>query len=100
MLVGPFELGTRRARTIPARTDPGTQNERAKWKTRPITGHLVRLGPRRLWMSEVRELVRACDVAFVHVARVSDFASQFANAGDRGLAYKPAKSTLYLQGAR
>ena len=35
-----------------------------KWTTRPIVGHMGSLGPRRLWMSEVRELVEGiADVA-------------------------------------
>jgi hypothetical protein len=59
-----------------------------KWTTRPIVGQMGSLGPRRLWMSEVRELVQGVPMSpFVHVATGADFASPFANAGDQGLGY-------------
>src|SRR6266436_3746498 len=68
-----------------------------KWTTRPITGHMGSLGPRRLWMSEVRELVEGVPMSpFVHVATGADFASPFANAGDHGLGYINSDVTLYL----
>src|SRR3954468_19022061 len=41
---------------IPKPTDPRL-GMNGKWTTRPIVGHMGALGPRRLWMSEVRELV-------------------------------------------
>ena len=64
-----------------------------KWTTRPIVGHMGSLGPRRLWMSEVRELVEGVPMSpFVHVATGADFASPFANAGDRGSATSTATS--------
>ena len=51
------ELGRAAAgRDIPAPTDPRL-GMNGKWTTRPIVGHMGSLGPRRLWMSEVRELV-------------------------------------------
>ena len=34
-----------------------------KWTTRPIVGAMGTLGPRRLWMSEVRELVAGTPVS-------------------------------------
>lgn len=68
-----------------------------KWATRPIVGHMGSLGPRRLWMSEVRELVEGSPLTpFVRVALAADFASPFANAGDQGLAYINSDVTLYL----
>jgi hypothetical protein len=55
------------------------------------------LGPRRLWMSEVRELVAGSPVSpFVRVAVAADFASPFANAGDQGLGFINSDVTLYL----
>jgi len=55
------------------------------------------LGPRRLWMSEVRELVAGVPMTpFVHVAVGADFASPFANAGDKGLGYINSDVTIYL----
>ena len=44
---------------IPAPTDPRL-GMNGKWTTRPIVGRMGAVGPRRLWMSEVRELVGAC----------------------------------------
>jgi Acyl-CoA thioesterase C-terminal domain len=68
-----------------------------KWTTRPIVGHMGSLGPRRLWMSEVRELVEGIALTpFVRVALAADFASPFANAGDQGLAFINSDVTLYL----
>ena len=80
---------------IPKPTDPRL-GMNGKWTTRPI-GHMGSLGPRRLWMSEVRELVEGVPMSpFVHVATGADFASPFANAGDQGLGYINSDVTLYL----
>ena len=81
---------------IPKPTDPRL-GMNGKWTTRPIVGHMGSLGPRRLWMSEVRELVEGVPMSpFVHVATGADFASPFANAGDQGLGYINSDVTLYL----
>ena len=81
---------------IPAPTDPRL-GMNGKWTTRPIVGHMGSLGPRRLWMSEVRELVEGVPMTpFVHVATGADFASPFANAGDQGLGYINSDVTIYL----
>ena len=81
---------------IPAPTDPRL-GMNGKWTTRPIVGAMGSLGPRRLWMSEVRELVEGVPMSpFVQVATGADFASPFANAGDQGLGYINSDVTLYL----
>src|ERR1700682_4082274 len=68
-----------------------------KWATRPITGAMGTVGPRRLWMSEVRDLVEGAPLTpFGRVALAADFASPFANAGDQGLGYINSDVTLYL----
>lgn len=67
------------------------------WATRPISGFWGSLGKRQLWMSEVRELVGGDPLTpFTRVAVGCDFASPFANAGDRGLGYINTDVTLYL----
>jgi hypothetical protein len=67
------------------------------WRTRPIVGAFGSLGPRRLWMSETRELVGGEPLTpFVRAALAADFASPFANAGDAGLAWINSDATLYL----
>lgn len=67
------------------------------WTVRPIVGAMGTLGPRRLWMSEVRDLVDGAPLTpFVRVAVGADFASPFANAGDKGLGYINSDVTLYL----
>jgi Thioesterase-like superfamily len=82
--------------SIPAPTDPRLCMN-GKWTTRPIVGQMGSLGPRRLWISEVRELVQGVPMSpFVHVATGADFASPFANAGDQGLGYINSDVTLYL----
>ena len=81
---------------IAAPTDPRL-GMHGKWTTRPIIGHMGSLGPRRLWMSEVRELVEGVALTpFVRAALAADFASPFANAGDRGLGFINSDVTLYL----
>ncbi len=81
---------------IPAPTDPRL-GMNGKWATRPIVGAMGTVGPRRLWMSEVRDLVEGTPLTpFVRVAVAADFASPFANAGDRGLGYINSDVTLYL----
>ncbi|SHK65277.1 Thioesterase-like superfamily protein [Bradyrhizobium lablabi] len=68
-----------------------------KWTTRPIVGAMGTLGPRQLWMSEVRDLVEGAPLTpFVRAALAADFASPFANAGDQGLGYINSDVTLYL----
>ena len=68
-----------------------------KWTVRPIVGAMGTLGPRRLWMREVRDLVENAPLTpFVRVAVAADFASPFANAGDQGLGYINSDVTLYL----
>ena len=81
---------------IPVPTDPRL-GMNGKWTTRPITGAMGTVGPRRLWMSEVRDLVEGSALTpFVRVAVSADFASPFANAGDQGLGYINSDVTLYL----
>src|SRR6266403_6187320 len=63
---------------IPAPTDPRL-GMNGKWTTRPIVGAMGSLGPRQLWMSEVRELVEGTPLTpFVRVALAADFAGPFA----------------------
>jgi hypothetical protein len=82
--------------SIPAPTDPKL-GMHGKWVTRPIVGAMGSRGPRRLWMSEVRELVEGVPLTpFVRVALAADFASPFANAGDHGLGFINSDVTLYL----
>jgi hypothetical protein len=81
---------------IPQPTDPRL-GMHGKWTTRPILGAMGSLGARRLWMSEVRELVEGTPLTpFVRVALAADFASPFANAGDQGLGFINSDVTLYL----
>lgn len=76
--------------------DP-TLGMNGKWAVRPIVGAMGTPGPRRLWMSEVRELVEGHPLTpFTRVAVGADFASPFANAGDRGLGYINSDVTIYL----
>ncbi len=67
------------------------------WATRPISGGFGAVGEKRLWMSEVRELIEGEPLTpFVRVALAADFASPFANSGDQGLAWINTDITLYL----
>ena len=81
---------------IPVPDDPRL-GMHGKWTTRPIVGAMGTVGPRRLWMSEVRDLVEGAALTpFVRVALAADFASPFANAGEQGLGYINSDVTLYL----
>jgi len=67
------------------------------WATRPISGGFGTVGQKRMWMSEVRELVEGRPLTpFVRVAVAADFASPFANAGDQRLKYINSDVSLYL----
>ena len=81
---------------IPAPTDPRL-GMNGKWAIRPIVGAMGTVGPRRLWMSEARDLVEGVPLTpFVRVAVAADYASPFANAGDQGLGYINSDVTIYL----
>jgi len=82
--------------SIAAPTDPRASLH-GKWTTRPIVGAMGTIGPRRLWMGEVRDLVEGAPLTpFVRAAVAADFASPFANAGDQGLEFINSDVTLYL----
>jgi hypothetical protein len=67
------------------------------WATRRIEGDFGTVGRKRIWMSEVRELVAGRALTpFVRVAVSADFASPFANAGDAGLEFINSDVTVYL----
>ncbi len=83
---------------------PPPENLRAglggMWATRPIEGAMGTIGPRKVWISEVRELVDGVPLTpFTRVAVSADFASPFANAGDEGLRYINTDVTVYLHRA-
>lgn len=81
---------------IPVPADPRL-GMNGKWAVRPIVGAMGTIGPRRLWMSEVRDLIEGTPwTPFSRVAIAADFASPFANAGDHGLRYINSDVTLYL----
>lgn len=67
------------------------------WAVRPIEGAFGTVGPRKIWISEVRELVEGVPLSpFTRVAVSADFTSPFANAGDAGLRYINSDVTIYL----
>ena len=67
------------------------------WAMRPISGAMGTVGQRRTWMAEVRDLVGGEPLTpFTRVAVSADFASPYANAGDKGLGYINSDVTLYL----
>jgi hypothetical protein len=72
------------------------------WATRNITNHAGiggdgPVGQKRMWMSEVRELVDDVPITpWMRAALAADFASPFANSGDKGLGYINTDITLYL----
>ncbi len=76
----------------PARTPMG-----GMWETRRISGDFGAVMQRRMWISEVRELVEGRALTpFVRVAGSADFASPAANIGDKGLEFINSDVTVYL----
>jgi hypothetical protein len=67
------------------------------WATRRIAGDFGTVGQKRIWMSELRELVEGRALTpFVRVAVSADFTSPCANAGDAGLEFINSDVTVYL----
>ena len=89
-------LGRTLAPDIPPPDEPRSSMG-GMWATRQISGGFGTVGQKRLWMSEVRDLVEGAALTpFVRVAVAADFASPYANAGDHGLGYINSDVTLYL----
>lgn len=84
----------------PAEIDPPADQRTGMggmWAMRRISGNFGEVGVKRTWMSEVRELVEGEPLTpFTRVAVAADFASPFANAGDKGLGYINSDVTVYL----
>ncbi|HEY2709497.1 MAG TPA: thioesterase family protein [Caulobacteraceae bacterium] len=84
----------------PADIPPPADNQRpmgGMWATRAISGGFGTVGEKKLWMSELRDLVEGeAFTPFTRVAVAADFASPFANAGDKGLGWINSDITLYL----
>lgn len=84
---------------LPDPTDPRA-GMGGMWATKPIEGRMGTLGPRKIWMKDIREIVGGVPLTpFSRVALSSDFASPFANAGDQGLRYINSDVTVYLHRA-
>lgn len=67
------------------------------WEVRSIKGRMGSVGPRQLWMRELRDLVDGRPITpFTRAALTADYASPLANAGDAGLGYINSDVTLYL----
>ena len=67
------------------------------WRTRTFEVVFGENGRRRLWMSEVRDLVEGeTPSPFVGVALAADFASPFAKSSDKGLGWNNSDVSLYL----
>jgi len=88
--------------TVPKPADIAPPEDRragmgGMWAMRPIDGAMGTVGQRRTWMAEVRDLVSGEPLTpFTRVAVSADFASPYANAGDKGLGYINSDVTLYL----
>ena len=82
--------------SLPPPADPGSSLG-GMWETRMMSDFMAATGDRRLWMTEVRELVGGVPLTpFVRVAVGCDIASPFANSGEKGLEYINSDVTLYL----
>jgi hypothetical protein len=67
------------------------------WHIRNITGAFGTCAQRRVWMSEMRELVEGFPLTpFSRIGLISDFASPCANIGDTALRYINTDVTVYL----
>jgi len=67
------------------------------WRVRNINGGWGQCAQRRVWMSELRELVEGYPLTpFARIGLISDFASPCANIGDAPLGYINTDVTVYL----
>jgi hypothetical protein len=67
------------------------------WRIRNIHGAFGICAQRRVWMSEVRELVEGFPMTpFTRIGLIADFASPCANIGDAALGYINTDVTVYL----
>jgi len=67
------------------------------WRIRNISGAMGACAQRRVWLSEMRELVEGYPLTpFTRVGLISDFASPCANIGDASLGYINTDVTVYL----
>jgi hypothetical protein len=67
------------------------------WRIRNIAGAMGTCAQRRVWMSEVRELVEGYPLTpFQRIGLIADFASPCANIGDAPLGYINTDATVYL----
>ncbi len=67
------------------------------WAMRPIQGGFGSPGQKRVWISELRSLVRDVPLSpWMRVALAADFASPLANSGEGGLGYINTDVSLYL----
>ena len=67
------------------------------WAMRSISGGFGAVEQRRVWMSEVREVVEGVPLTpFQRIAVAVDFVSPLAHVGDQGLGYINSDVTLYL----
>jgi hypothetical protein len=72
-------------------------NTEPTWRIRNITGAMGTNAQRRVWMSEMRELVEGFPLTpFTRIGLISDFASPCANIGDAPLGYINTDVTVYL----
>ena len=98
----PGTVWSRPTWSVPSPTDIAAPDDTRSalggmWAMRRIEGAMGVVGPRKAWISEVRELVEGVPLTpFTRVAVSADFASPFANAGDKGLGYINSDVTLYL----
>ena len=76
---------------------PFSDNTGPTWRIRNISGEMGTCAQRRVWMSEVRELVDGFPLTpFTRIGLISDFASPCANIGDAPLGYINTDATVYL----
>lgn len=66
------------------------------WETRPVQGHFHGLGPKRIWLRDMNELVAGTpNTPFVRLALAADLTNPFSNGGTHGLNYVNAEVSLH-----
>ena len=67
------------------------------WDMRLIEGDAGRVGPKKIWMREFRELVEGVPITpFDRIALAMDYISPISHSGDKGARYINTDATLYL----
>jgi hypothetical protein len=75
----------------------GVMNWKPNWESRRVVGDIQGLGPKRVWLREVNELVAGVALTpVVRIALAADLTNPFSNGGTHGLNYVNADVSVHM----